>query len=60
MHDSHFIEPPGTYEDGYHVTEDLADRAIENITDLRAVDPDKPFFLYFATGACHSQARIPA
>ena len=60
VHDSHFIEPPGTYEDGYHVTEDLADRAIENITDLRAVDPDKPFFLYFATGACHSPHQAPA
>jgi len=59
VHDNHFIEPPGTYEDGYHVTEDLADRAIECITDLRAVDPDKPFFLYFCTGACHSPHQAP-
>ena len=35
-------------EDGYHLTEDLADRAIEFLGDLRAVDADKPFFLYFA------------
>ena len=60
VHDNHFVEPPGTYEDGYHVTEDLADHAIECITDLRAVDPDKPFFLYFCTGACHSPHQAPA
>ncbi len=59
VHDNHFVQPPGTYEDGYHVTEDLADRAIEWMTDLRAVDPDKPFFCYFATGACHSPHQAP-
>jgi arylsulfatase len=59
VHDNHFVEPPGTYEDGYHVTEDLAARAIECITDVRNVDPEKPFFLYFATGACHSPHQAP-
>jgi arylsulfatase len=59
VHDNHFVEPPGTYEDGYHLTEDLADHAIECINDLRAVDPDKPFFLYFCTGACHSPHHAP-
>ena len=46
-------------EDGYHLTEDLADHAIEYLGDLRAVDADKPFFLYFATGACHSPHHAP-
>jgi len=59
VHDNHAVEPPGTYEDGYHLTEDLADHAIECVTDLRAVDPDKPFFLYFCTGACHSPHHAP-
>ncbi len=58
-HDNHFVEAPGTYEDGYHLTEDLADHAIEFLTDLRAVDPEKPFFQYFATGACHSPHQAP-
>jgi arylsulfatase A-like enzyme len=44
----------------YHLAEDLADRAIEYLGDLRAVDADKPFFLYFATGACHSPHQPPA
>ncbi len=39
---------------------DLADRAIEYLGDLRAVDDELPFFLYFATGACHSPHHAPA
>src|ERR1700691_2035664 len=52
--------PPAPASDGYHLTEDLADRAIEFVADLRAVEPDKPFFLYLATGACHSPHQPPA
>jgi arylsulfatase len=59
LHDNHRVLPPRTHEDGYHLTEDLADRAIEFVADLRHVEPDKPFFLYFATGACHSPHQAP-
>jgi arylsulfatase len=58
--DNHSVRPPATASDGYHLTEDLADRAIEFVADLRAVEPDKPFFLYLATGACHSPHQPPA
>ena len=58
-HDNHVGAPARSMQDGYHLTEDLADRAIEFLADLRAVDPDKPFFLYFATGACHSPHQPP-
>jgi arylsulfatase A-like enzyme len=58
-HDNHAIRPPRSAGDGYHLTEDLADRAIEFVGDLRAADADKPFFLYFATGACHSPHQPP-
>ena len=51
--------PPGAPEDGYHLSADLADRAIEFIGDLRAVDAERPFFCYFATGACHSPHHAP-
>jgi arylsulfatase A-like enzyme len=59
-HDNHSVRPPATIEDGYHLTEDLADRAIEYLADLRAVDADQRFFLYLATGACHSPHQAPA
>jgi arylsulfatase len=58
--DNHQVEPPRTPEQGYHLTEDLVDRGIEFVTDLRAIDADKPFFLYFCTGACHSPHQAPA
>jgi arylsulfatase A-like enzyme len=59
-HDNHGVRPPRSIEDGYHLTEDLADHAIEFLGDLRAVDADRPFFLYLATGACHSPHQPPA
>jgi arylsulfatase A-like enzyme len=58
--DNHFVEPPRSIADGYHLTEDLVDHAIADVYDLRAAAPDKPFFLYFATGACHSPHQAPA
>lgn len=59
VYDNHAIPPPRTPEEGYHLTEDLVDRAVEFVTDLRHVDPDKPFFLYFCPGACHSPHQAP-
>jgi arylsulfatase len=58
-HDNHAVAAPRSVEDGYHLSADLADRAIEYLGDLRAVDGDRPFFLYFATGACHSPHHAP-
>jgi arylsulfatase A-like enzyme len=53
-HDNHSIAPPLSIDEGYHLSADLADQAIAHLADLRAVDEDRPFFLYFCTGACHS------
>jgi arylsulfatase len=58
-HDNHSVAPPRTIEEGYHLSADLADRAIAQLGDLRAVDVDRPFFLYFCTGACHSPHHAP-
>ncbi|WP_029145658.1 arylsulfatase [Microbacterium luticocti] len=46
-------------DDGRHLTEILVDEAIRDIRDLRSVDPDKPFFLYFCPGACHAPHQAP-
>jgi arylsulfatase len=56
--DNHFVDPPRSME-RYHLTEDIVDRSIEYIADLRNVDPAKPFLLYLATGACHSPHQAP-
>jgi arylsulfatase A-like enzyme len=58
-HDNHSVRPPRSIEEGYHLSSDLAERAIEFVGDLRAVDSDRPFFMYFCTGACHSPHHAP-
>jgi arylsulfatase A-like enzyme len=57
--DNGFVDPPRRPEDGYHLTEDLADRAIRLVQDQRQATPAKPFFLYFATGATHAPHHAP-
>jgi arylsulfatase A-like enzyme len=53
------IEPPRTPEQGYHLTEDLADHAIGWVRQQKALMPDKPFFMYFAPGAAHAPHQVP-
>ena len=53
------VEPPGTPEEGYHLTEDLADRAVGWVRQQKALMPDKPFFVYFAPGATHAPHHVP-
>jgi arylsulfatase A-like enzyme len=59
VYDNHPVEQPRSPEEGYHLTEDLTDRAIEFIKDAKAVAPEKPFFLYYAPGACHAPHHAP-
>ncbi|NHN19981.1 sulfatase-like hydrolase/transferase, partial [Bacillus amyloliquefaciens] len=42
------VEPDKTPEEGYHLTEDLADHAIDWVRMQKSLAPDKPFFVYFA------------
>ena len=59
VYDNHAVEPPKTPEEGYHLTEDLTDRAISFIADAKQVAPDKPFFMYFCPGAGHAPHHVP-
>jgi Arylsulfatase A and related enzymes len=55
-------QPPGGPAEvtgrGYHLTEDLTDKALEFIKDAKTVAPDKPFFLYYAPGAAHAPHHV--
>ena len=53
------IEPPKTAEEGYHFTEDMTDKAISWMRQQKALMGDKPFFMYFAPGACHAPHHVP-
>ncbi|WP_250434199.1 arylsulfatase [Hanstruepera flava] len=50
------IEPP--HDPSYHLTEDMAEKAITWMRTNRTVTPDKPFFLYFTPGAVHGPHQI--
>lgn len=58
--DNHRVQAPGRPKDGYHLTDDLVDHALEWISTLQAVAPSKPFFTYLAFGATHSPHHVPA
>ena len=53
------VEPEKSPEEGYHLTEDLADTAIAWIRQQKALMPDKAFFAYFAPGATHAPHHVP-
>jgi arylsulfatase A-like enzyme len=60
VRDNGFVEPPRRPEEGYHLTEDLADQAIRMVLDQQQATPEKPFFLYFAPGATHAPHQAPS
>ncbi|MFN8027466.1 MAG: arylsulfatase [Acidimicrobiia bacterium] len=59
VHDNHQIEAPATPEEGYHLADDLAEKAISFIQDAKVIDPDKPFFMYYAPCAGHAPHLVP-
>ncbi len=50
---------PKSQNPGYHLTEDLADKAIEWTRKATSIAPGKPYFLYVAPGANHSPHHAP-
>ncbi len=54
------VEPTKTPEEGYHLVEDMTDKAINWIGQQKVLMPDKPFFVYFAPGATHAPHHVPA
>jgi arylsulfatase A-like enzyme len=59
VYDNHPVDPPAAPEDGYHLTTDLTDRAIEFVKDAKTIAPGKPFFMYFCPGATHAPHHAP-
>jgi arylsulfatase A-like enzyme len=56
--DNHYIEPPRRPEEGYHLSEDLADQAVRMVQDQQQGASGKPYFLYFALGAMHAPHHV--
>jgi arylsulfatase len=59
VRDNSQTEPEKTPEEGYHLTSDLVEKAKAMIADAKQVAPNKPFFMYFCTGAMHAPHHVP-
>jgi len=46
-------------EKNFYLTTAMADRAIAWIREQKTQAPDKPFFVYFSTGASHAPHHVP-
>ena len=51
------VEPPKM--DNYHFTVDMTNQAINWVKAQQSMTPDKPFFVYYATGATHAPHHVP-
>jgi arylsulfatase A-like enzyme len=51
------VEAPRTPD--YHFTTGMTDQAINWVSAQHSLTPDKPFFMYFATGATHAPHHVP-
>lgn len=59
IEDNHFVEQPRQPEDGYHLSADLADKAVEFIRDSKQSAPEKPWYLWYCPGANHAPHHAP-
>jgi arylsulfatase len=57
--DNSSIDPPGTFASGYHLTADLVDQSIRFLAGHAAEQPDTPWLLWLALGACHAPHQAP-
>ncbi len=51
------IETPD--DPNYHFTTDMTNQAINWVSAQQSLTPDKPFYMYFATGATHAPHHVP-
>ena len=57
--DNHYINQPYGPDEGYHLSKDLADKALEYLRDSKQSEPDKPWYLWFCPGANHAPHHAP-
>ena len=58
VYDNHPMEQPYSPQEGYHLSKDLADRAIQFIRDAKVIAPEKPWLMYFCPGCAHAPHQV--
>ena len=59
IEDNKFIDQPYGPEEGYHLSKDLVDQALQMIRDQKASNPSKPWFMWLCPGANHAPHHAP-
>lgn len=59
VEDNHFIDQPYSPEDGYHLSKDLADQALQILRNQQSSNPSKPWYMWFCPGANHAPHHAP-
>ena len=59
MYAGHEPVEPSLDDPDYHLSKDLADKAIHWLTGHASINPEKPFFMFWAPGAMHSPHHAP-
>ena len=59
MYAGHEPIEPSLDDPDYHLSEDLADKAIHYLTGHVSISPNKPFFMFWAPGAMHAPHHAP-
>lgn len=57
--DNHQVDQPYGPDDGYHLSKDMADKALQFIRDVKQVAPEKPWFMWYCPGANHAPHQAP-
>ncbi|MEY2952317.1 MAG: hypothetical protein RLZZ401_404, partial [Pseudomonadota bacterium] len=60
VRDNSPIALPGSFASGYHLSADLVDQSVRYLSDHVADQPDRPWHLWLALGACHAPHQAPA
>ena len=58
IEDNRLIDQPYQPEEGYHLSKDLADNAIQMIRDVKVSAPSRPWFTWFCPGANHAPHHV--
>ena len=59
VNDNHYIDQPYSPEEGYHLSKDLADQAIQMIRDVKASAPSRPWLTWFCPGPITRRTTRP-
>lgn len=59
VYDNHPVDPPYKPQEGYHLSKDLVDRALQFIQGSQEIAPEKPWLMYLSFGANHAPHHSP-